>query len=437
MTQSIDSGRWLSLGLLAAVMLLALALRCAASIEAPMSTRSDAGAYLAMASGLADGTGLVDAFGNRAYYSSGYPILLGVVFMVFGTSLHTIFVVNLVLALISVYLIFRIGRLLDCERAGLIAALLWAAYVPSIQTANCILKENLMIPLMLAQIWIVLAWPATSHRILLAAAAGVITGALAVVGPTGCVVAGVLLVMMFVRGSNWFQWLSSGVVFFLFMCVTLAPWLYRNHLVLGAPVLNSNGGFNLYLGNNPAATGRFVSIAVTPMAQEWHSLLRERGEVAASREAGRRARAYMRENPGRTATLWLKKAGLFWELPKLRNPLESESIQKRILRGVWFAQDLFLLAFAAFSLAWVRRAWPLHLSVLLFVAIHVPFYVMTRYRLPIMAVLCVLAAVPLSAYFSRPVAAAVGNRKRSTKSAVIGSSDSLDSAGTAAVLHQS
>ncbi|MHB0954810.1 MAG: glycosyltransferase family 39 protein [Pirellulaceae bacterium] len=374
------------------ILTVALLVRLGAGMATPMSTKSDAGAYLRMASGLADGTGLVDVHGNRAYYSAGYPIFLGLVFMVVGKSLTAVWVVNLLLAVVSVFLVFRIGVALLSERVGLLAAAFWAIYVPSILNANCILKENLMIPLMLVLVWLVVTWPTTSHRLLWSAIAGMTTGMLALVGPTGCVVAGVLLVVMWVWRSDWSQYLYCGGAFALLMFATLAPWLYRNHVVLGSAVLNTNGGFNLYLGNNPVATGSFVSIGKTPMALEWNPLRIEKGELAATNEARRQAREFMKNNPQRTLILSLKKAAIFWKPPKLRSLTEREPLTKRILRYVWFVQYMFLLVFAILSLSYLRIAWPLYMAMALYTAIHMPFYVMGRYQLPIMTVLCVLAA---------------------------------------------
>ncbi len=366
---------------------MAIGLRLAVGLMMPMSTDSDAGSYLAMATSAAEGNGLVDGFGNRAYYSAGYPMLLAAVFLLTGPNLGAVLAVNLVLAAAAVFLVHRVARCAARdERAGLLAALAWAVYVPSIVLANDILKENLMIPLMLGLLWIALAWPASSRRVLLAAVAGGIAGILAVVGATGCAVAGVLAAMILVHGASWRQRLAAGGALLLAALAVVAPWLYRNHVVVGAPVLSTNSGFNLYMGNNPAATGRYVSIAETPMGGEWNRILAEEGEVAAEREAARRAWKYMRANPGRTLTLFLKKAAVFWEPPYLRSA-EPEPLAKRVTRYVWFAQYLVLIGLALAGLGDLRRTWPLYLAIVLFAAIHLPFVVMLRYRLPMMAVL--------------------------------------------------
>lgn len=393
--------RWAGRGsLLCMVILVALAVRIGLSFIVPMTTGSDAGAYYTMATNLSEGQGVVDGCGNLAYYSAGYPIMLGSVFAVTGNSLPVILLVNLVLAIVSVWLLWRMGCAIGDSRLGLLAALLWSLYLPSVLLANRINKENLMIPLMLAIVLLALRWSNSSRRLLWAATAGALTGILAVVGPTGCVVAVVFVVVVALQASDWRQRVISGMLFASLFIAALGPWLIRNQIVLGAPVLNTNGGFNLYLGNNPAATGEFVSIGETPMKVDWNRIKDTEGEVAASDEARRRAKEYMKEHPGRTLGLMLNKAGLFW-IPPIHRGDEPDSTTKAVARLIWLIQYCALLVLAFGGLRDIRRTWPLYLAIALFMGIHLPFYVMSRYRLPIMAVICVLAAGTLLSGWER------------------------------------
>ncbi len=369
-----------------AVIVLAVGLRLAPGLIEPMSTESDSGEYLAMATNLAEGNGLIDKFGNRAYYSPGYPMLLAAVFLLTGPKLGTVLAVNLVLAAVSIFLVYRVARCASGERAGILAALAWAVYVPSMAMANVINKENLMVPLMLGLVWIALAWPASRRRIALAALAGLLAGMLAFTGATGCAVAGAVVIVVLVHGVDWRQRMAAAGAFLLAALVLIGPWVYRNYTVLGTPVLFTNAGFNLYLCHNPEATGWYMSIGDTPMAADWGRIKAEGGEAAADREAARRAFAYMWENPGSTLAMFAKKAVIFWEPPYLTS-VEPESLVKRVARYVWFTEYLVLIALALAGLRTIRRTWPLYLAIGLYFAIHVPFVFMLRYRFPIMALL--------------------------------------------------
>ena len=52
---------------------------------------------------------------------------------------------------------------------------------------------------------------------------------------------------------------SKSLIISFFVCcsLTLMPWMIRNAIVLGAPVIASNTGINLYIGNNPEANGSY------------------------------------------------------------------------------------------------------------------------------------------------------------------------------------
>src|SRR3546814_12014499 len=75
---------------------------------------------------------------------------------------------------------------------------------------------------------------------------------------------------------------SAGLCFIVGATLMLAPWLYATNQMVGRPVLTTNAAFNLSLGNNPAATGKFVSIAATPLAKEWNATRLRLGQVGHS-----------------------------------------------------------------------------------------------------------------------------------------------------------
>jgi len=174
-------------------------------------------------------------------------------------------------------------------------------------------------------------------------------------------------------------------------------------LVLGSPVLNTNGGFNLYLGNNPAATGYWLSIADTPLGPIWQSLRME-GEVQASETPGREAMIWIREHPRQFFSLALRKAVLFW-MPPVHQGKGTGSAMESLLRRIWLLQFLMLAAAAASSVFMLvgqtRYAGILWLSIASYTAIHMLFYVIYRYREPIMPLLCVLAALTFESVWIR------------------------------------
>jgi hypothetical protein len=197
--------------------------------------------------------------------------------------------------------------------------------------------------------------------------------------------------------------LSLSLAILLSAFLVAAPWLIRNKHLLGAPVLNTNGGFNLYLGNNPAATGMFVSIASTPRGQTWEEL-RQEGEVKASETLKGEAIAWITEHPSEFLTLAFKKAAYFWTPPFHEGKGESSRAEATV-RVLWAIQYICLVAGAIGSLLFIslrnRNLLILWLAVAGYTSVHMLFYVIFRYREPIMPLLCVMAGLTFAALIEK------------------------------------
>src|SRR5262249_22760155 len=88
--------------------------------------------------------------------------------------------------------------------------------------------------------------------------------------------------------------------------LVLAPWAYRNYRIFGVVVpISTNGGYNLYLGNNSSAW------AGGWMVLEDEKELRALDELEGDREARRRAIWWARENPVAYAKVSIRRT-LTW-----------------------------------------------------------------------------------------------------------------------------
>jgi len=391
--RDLTMGKWADLFWLG---VLAAAIRGSAAWVLNIPPESDYQAYFHMARSLYDGHGLVDPFGNLAYYNAGYPLFLYALFVVFGPSIAVAQVANVALGVLSAWLVFLIARHIGHSRImGWIAALLWVGYAEAIVYTEYLAKENLVIPILLAILYLSFRLPMTRNRGVWAAVIGALYALQAMVGSAALFALPITLFQIATLDASFAQRIKAGMVLLLSMGLFLSPWLYRNHHVLGAPVLNTNGGFNLYLGNNPAATGYFVSIGETPLGAKWNELRKERGELEASRLAQREAIAHIREHPWESLKLAAYKGIAFWT-PPLHDGAERASLLESMVRKVWLAEFLLLAVAALATLARPslisREIMTLWLYVLGYTAVHMVFYVIFRYRLTIMPVVCLLAA---------------------------------------------
>lgn len=389
---------------LPAVLLGAVLLRMAAWLALKPVLESDGLSYVTMAKALLDTGVLTDNFGQHVFYSAGYPLVLAPAFALAGPGLGTVLAVNCLLAVAAILLLHRLVLALGGSRgAALLAALVYAAWLPAVWNATLPAKENLSTPLLLGLLLAALALSKAPHLALPGIIAGLCWGAGAVTGGSAVLAGGAVAVALFfaLRDGRKAEVLRGALAFALGAALTLGPWLYASQRMVGAPMLSSNAEFNLYLGNNPAATGTFVSIADTPVGPQWEARRAELGEAGAAHWLGGLAKAWIAENPGKAAQLAANKLVRFWlpNVPDAQDFAASKAVALIRLGDV--AQYGLVVVLALLGLARsaipARERWIVAALVGGFWAIHAAAYVMPRYRDPIAPMLIALAACWLCA----------------------------------------
>jgi len=382
----------------AAIVVAGVLLRLAAILLYAHVPESDELAYLEMAQNLVAGKTMMAGSGY-AFYNMGYSFfVLAPALWLFDHSLLGLRLANLVCGAASIVLVYLVAREAGANRpARLLGAALWALYLPCGVYGVYLAKENFMIPLMLGILWCALRMTRT-FPLRIAVLCGGLFGILALTGNAALSLAGAVGIALLVSKSALRVRVLSVPVMIVVATLVASPWLARNVAVLGAPVLNTNGGFNFYLGNNPGADGMFVSIADTPRGPTWHALRAEQGEVKASETLKQEALAWIKSHPGEFMALSVKKLGLFWT-PPVHSGRDAPVGVEKLIRLVWLIEFSVLVCAALATLPYVRNRPSLAVlwaAVACYSGVHMLFYVIFRYREPIMPVLCVLAAVMLS-----------------------------------------
>lgn len=381
-----------TLGLL---LFVALGVRVATVLILDIQPVSDYAGYHSMALNWLAGKGLSDG-GNLAFLSAGYPIfVLAPIFSIFGDSLLAAQLMNAALGTLSTLLVYLITREAGAGKVGrLIAVFLFSLYLPSWIYAEYLAKENLMTPLMLGIAFLSiksLHKPSVSIAILI----GGLLGVVAITGNAGLAIVPIVVVA-FVRSPLPLRGaLACLALVGLSATLVMSPWLVRNYYVIGSPVLNSNGGFNLYIGNNPSANGYFISIADTPRGSTWHQL-RAQGELEASNTLKVEALDWIKQHQAQFVLLALRKSWIFW-LPPVHEGQGPQSKIETLTRLAWLVQYLLVCGLAVSSIfikhlrtSETSLVW---LAIIGYTAVHMIFYVIFRYREPIMPLVIVLAGM--------------------------------------------
>jgi 4-amino-4-deoxy-L-arabinose transferase-like glycosyltransferase len=242
---------------------------------------SDALHYFGIAQNVADGQGIAYSFPQTTVHATAfrppvYPGLLGAVFWVFGPSIVLGRIVSLVLGLAVVGLTMAVvGELDGRRRTVLVSGLIVAVFPALVANDVALLAEPLSLALLLTTALLLLRGEII--------AAGLVTGLLVLSRTSGQFVLPALAVWVLWR-FGWRQTLRFAAM----ALVVLVPWVVRNWVQVGTPVLATSNGFNLAaVYSEPAwEENGFVDAVYNPAFREYRLLQFDEAEWdAALRDA--------------------------------------------------------------------------------------------------------------------------------------------------------
>jgi 4-amino-4-deoxy-L-arabinose transferase-like glycosyltransferase len=247
-----------------------------------------------------------------ASYPPLYPLLLAAAFL--PAPAHTLGAAKLVNCLLGAAAIAVAGllaRRLAGNRAGLLAAGILALLPRALLLPCLVASENLFSPLLLLYVWIVVEGGTSRGTMRLAALAGLVV-ALAALTRSVAYYAFALWPIAAVAGRRRLRAVLGQMLLLLAVQhAVMLPWALRNRAQLGRfTFLSTGGGYGLFLGNNPNATGDWYDGRADLEKAAPGALAK--GAAATSDAASAAALRWMRENPGAAFRLYLVKFGIIF-----------------------------------------------------------------------------------------------------------------------------
>jgi 4-amino-4-deoxy-L-arabinose transferase-like glycosyltransferase len=278
---------------------------------------SDAGQYDEIARNLAAGRGFAMHFPQLTVHATAfrpplYPALLALVYRVFGPSIVAGRLLNLAIGVAVVVMTVAVGEMVANRRAGLIAGLAVALYPPLMANDVALLTEPLSLLLVLSMVL------ALGRRRPLVAA--VLCGLLILARPSA---QGIALVV-----AAWLIWQvgwRTALRFVVIAGLVVVPWVVRNWVQLGSPLLVTSNGFNLAAMYSPAARARgsFVDPVYDPSFDKLR--LAQFDEVGWQSQLERIATTSLRQHPSQVVQVFARNAAAFAELrPSFNRDAEIE-----------------------------------------------------------------------------------------------------------------
>ena len=237
---------------LVTIIFFGVALRILWILAFPAVPSSDGATYIQLALRLIN-EGYYETAGTKAYWPPGYPFFLIPWLKVFPVAI-AVPVSQLCLFVLGAVGCHNLARMFSGDRAGRMAALIFAVWPNLIMLSSNPQKEYVIVALLP---WVLLGlYRGTMGTLLLA---GLAMGYCTLVQPS----LQLLLPIMFICPLLMRQSKSYLKVALLVMTTVavITPWTLRNIDTFGQFVLiSTNGGSNLYRANNPLATGGYTSI---------------------------------------------------------------------------------------------------------------------------------------------------------------------------------
>jgi tetratricopeptide (TPR) repeat protein len=349
-----------------------------------------------------------DWWGSEVFYQAPfYPYVLGILYAVGGASLLWVRVVQAVLGALGCVLVAAAGKRFLGEREGLTAGLLVAAYPPAIFFDGEIQKSSFDL-LFSAVLLFLIAGLRDTPRVWRAIAAGVTVGLFTLNRENA------LLLIPLLAGWLLFRRRFAFACAFIAAALgTLLPVALRNRAIGGELLLTTSQlGPNFYIGNHEGASGRYE-----PLRPGRGSARYEREDAIALAESasGRslspaevsdywlgRGLAFVREEPGRWTALMARKWFLLWNRRELidTTSIETAGDFSSLLRWLGRVYHFGVLLPLAVAGMWLtRRRWRelgvLYLLLAGWAIAVTAFFVLARYRYPMVPILALFAGAAL------------------------------------------
>ena len=376
----------------------ALAVRLAAMFvlgDLPISRtpQLDSAAYVGWAGALVNDGSFWPVYPEHA---PGYPIFMSVILSAFA-SLTAVRIVQSILGAIGCVLIARVASRTLTPRAFLPAGLLQAVYAPLIYIDTALVAESVFIFLLILGLDLATAVTGRGR----AFAAGIVLGLATIVRPTAlAVVIAFGIVLLLTRVKRHATGLQLAAGFAAGALVVIAPVVVKNWRVTGVPMVQAYGGMNFYLGNRPSGTGT----ASARPGGEWDALEGEASRFGYGRNE--QDAYYFRKTfeaigaaPGAYARLLGSK--LLWavQAEELRDTHSYHFFADALPMLKWLPGFGVVLALAGVGV--VRSSGPGRRWLLVYLGATLVTIVLlvagTRYRLPLLPGLIVLAGAGIAA----------------------------------------
>ncbi|WP_411682955.1 glycosyltransferase family 39 protein [Clostridium thailandense] len=181
------------------------------------------------------------------YTSVGYPIVLGGIFKIFGSSLISAQIFNLILAFISDFSLLMILKKLDISEMQKRVIFTIFAFMPNNIVYNSMIATEVLFTTIILLITNIFLGKGKFKYIWI----GILTGLNTMIKPFFIVFFFAIFIVEILKERKLIKPLKNSFIVLVICCIVISPWIYRNTKLMGQfTFVSNNGGIVLYINNN-------------------------------------------------------------------------------------------------------------------------------------------------------------------------------------------
>ncbi|WP_026884354.1 ArnT family glycosyltransferase [Clostridium akagii] len=394
--------RNMSFYIITIITLLALILRLFWILNVPTVPVSDFLQYHRGALSLIDGMGY-RVYGHiSAYEPVGYSLFLALIYSIFGTSFWVAKIGNLILSCTCLIFIYLIANKSFNKKTACVCALIYGILPLEIIYTSVISTEIIFTTLYVVLLYLMLKRDNTKYNNIIL---GILLGILTLIKPYMMIYQCLIFLFDIIRLRSFKKPLVNFLIITGVLLLTISPWTIRNYMVFHKFIpVSTNGGYNLYVNNNPNAIGSWKN----PLKIHGSLILKYKDknddfwdEVKVDEEGKKAALSWIKNNPNAFIKLGFKKVkntfltsdSGFWSTDYLSTGGKSQ--YKNFLQLINKKIHFFtlIIMFVYFSLLIAKIFYkkinnsPIHimiiLNILFFLAVTFMFEGQPRYLFPL------------------------------------------------------
>lgn len=249
------------------------------------------------------------------YWPPGFPFLISIVYMLFNSD--TLIIMTSILIILGVLcglLAYYISLKIFKNNMAALLAFFFICIQPSFLFHSPQIMSDTFAVLIFALSLFIVVKNYEDYKKRFPVILGILVGFLILIRPNYIFLVVSYFFFVLILNYQIKIKIKKIILFMLAITLILTPWIVYTDSIIGEPVITTNGGINLYAGNNPNATGRYLN----PEGLE------AMDELGRSKEGFNKAIGYIFNNVFLAIFLYIKKAFLLifspynlpWEVPE-------------------------------------------------------------------------------------------------------------------------